>query len=268
MTALGEISLATLLAVAAAMTLLWIISIAARDSSIVDIFWGIGFTLIAWMPFALGAHLTLRKVAVVALTTLWGLRLAVHLAWRNVGQGEDARYRAMREHHGRSFPIVSLYLVFGLQGALMWVVSLPIQATQATSHAAPLGLWDALGVGVWGLGFVIESVADYQLLQFRSARENSGRVMDQGLWAWSRHPNYFGDALVWWGLYGFAAATGQYWTALGPALMTGLLLRVSGVPMLERRLRETRPGYAEYAAHTSAFLPWPPRRREPLSTMP
>lgn len=261
MSGLPESLLASLLAIAASMALLWLISVAARDASVIDIFWGIGFALIAWLPLALGAAPTLRKGLVGLLATVWGLRLAAHLAWRNVGRGEDFRYRAMRRHHGRLFPLASLYLVFGLQGALMWVISLPIQAVQSAAAAPPLGRWDAVGVTLWVLGFALESVADQQLARFRSDPANAGKVLDRGLWRYTRHPNYFGDAVVWWGLFGFAAAVGAWWTAVGPLLMTVLLLRVSGVPLLERTLRETKRGYAEYTSRTSAFLPWPPRSR-------
>jgi steroid 5-alpha reductase family enzyme len=168
----------------------------------------------------------------------------------------------MRRSRGDRFWLASLYLVFGLQGLLMWIVSLPIQLVQVpAATAAPLGRLDLLGFLLWGTGVAFEAIGDWQLARFRADPANRGRVCDEGLWAWTRHPNYFGDALMWWGLYCFAAAAGATWTAVGPVVMTVLLLEVSGVALLERSLRSSRPGYADYVARTSAFLPLPPRRR-------
>jgi steroid 5-alpha reductase family enzyme len=174
----------------------------------------------------------------------------------------DFRYAQMRRSRGDRFWLASLYLVFGLQGLLMWIVSLPIQLVQVPgATAAPLGRLDLLGFLLWGTGVAFEAIGDWQLARFRADPANRGRVCDEGLWAWTRHPNYFGDALMWWGLYCFAAAAGATWTAVGPVVMTVLLLEVSGVALLERSLRSSRPGYADYVARTSAFLPLPPRRR-------
>jgi len=259
MPGLVHVLLATLLAVALSMLLLWLASLVLRDASIVDIYWGLGFVLIAWVAFAVAEDHGARSRIVTLLTTLWGARLATHLAWRNAGRGEDFRYVRMREQHEKRFWLVSLYLVFGLQGLLMWVVSLPIQAVQGLGQTAPLGPLDALGGGLWALGVGFEAIGDWQLARFRADPVNRGRVCDRGLWRWTRHPNYFGDAVMWWGLYCFATAAGAAWTAFGPLVMTILLLEVSGVALLERSLRESRPGYAEYAARTSSFFPLPPR---------
>jgi len=255
-----EILSTTLLAVSLSMLVLWLLSLPLRNASIVDLYWGLGFVLIAWVAFVLGAHPPRGRI-VTLLTTLWGTRLATHLTWRNVGRGEDFRYAEMRRRHGDRFWRVSLYQVFGLQALLMWIVSLPVQAVQIAGAGVPLGRLDLLGAVLWAVGLAFEAIGDWQLARFRADPANQGRVCDRGLWAWSRHPNYFGDALVWWGLYCFAAAAGATWTAVGPAVMTLLLLEVSGVPLLERSLRETRPEYADYASRTSAFVPLPPRRR-------
>ncbi len=195
------------------------------------------------------------------LCALWGGRLGSYLLWRNWGAGEDYRYRAMRRRHGDRFGRVSLVTVFGLQGVLQWIVSLPLQVAILAPTQPGLGALDALGAGLVALGLGSEAIGDWQLARFKRDPANAGRVMDRGLWRYTRHPNYFGDSLVWWGLYAIACgAPGGVLTLPGPALMTWLLLRVSGVALLERSLMARKPGYAEYAARTSAFLPWPPRR--------
>ncbi len=249
----------TLIAVLAGMAGLWLVSLRTRDVSIVDIFWGLGFVAIAWLSFGQAAGESTRATLVVGLTTLWGVRLAAYLGWRNWGQGEDCRYQAMRRHHGERFAIVSLGTVFGLQAVLMWIVSLPVQAV-TVAPPAPFGVWDLLGLGLWVVGMFFESVGDLQLARFKADPANRGQVMDRGLWAWTRHPNYFGDFCVWWGLGSFAVAVGAWWSLLGPVVMSVLLMRVSGAALLERGLKKSKPGYAEYIARTPAFFPRPPRR--------
>ena len=244
---------------AGGMLALWGLSVRLRDASIVDPFWGPGFALIAWAS-VLVAGPSPRGLLLAALVTAWGLRLGLHLAWRSRGHGEDRRYAAMRAGHGERFWWVSLFTVFLLQAALMWSVSLPLQAGAALGRAAPLGLLEAAGTAVFAVGLVFETLADAQLARFIADPANRGRVMDQGLWAWTRHPNYFGDFLVWWGLGLIALGTGAWWSLAGPLLMSVLLLRVSGVTLLESTITERRPGYAAYAARTSAFFPRPPRR--------
>jgi steroid 5-alpha reductase family enzyme len=253
---------ASAVGIAALMLLLWLVSLARRDASIVDLFWGPGFALVAWIGFAVGDGAPSRQWLSVVLATVWGLRLGLYLTWRNWGRGEDPRYVAMRRNHGERFGRVSLYTVFGFQGLVMWVVSLPIQQAQAAPEPVTLSWIEGLGVLLWAVGLCFESIGDWQLARFRADPENRGRVMDRGLWSWTRHPNYFGDAVVWWGLFLIAVPTpGGAWTLLSPALMTFMLVRISGVALLERDLRRTKPDYAGYAARTSAFLPWPPRRR-------
>jgi steroid 5-alpha reductase family enzyme len=254
----GTILLATATATASALLLLWLVSLRLRDVSIVDIFWGLGFAQIAIVTAALAGGDPWRKLLVTGLTVLWGLRLGMYLFWRNAGHGEDYRYQAMRRAHGARFPLVSLVTVFALQGVLMWLVSLPVQLAQVAT-APPLGWLDAAGAALWLVGMLFEGVGDLQLARFKADPANAGKVMDRGLWRYTRHPNYFGDACVWWGLWLIAAATGAWWTAVSPLLMTLFLLKVSGVAMLERTIVKRRPEYADYIARTSAFVPWFPK---------
>jgi steroid 5-alpha reductase family enzyme len=257
---LATILLTTAVATLLAQLLLWLASLRLRDVSIVDIYWGPGFAQIAIITAALAGGYPWRKLLLTLLTVLWGMRLGFYLFWRNAGHGEDYRYQAMRRHHGARFPLLSLATVFGLQGALMWIVALPVQLGQLATDPARLTCLDAAGAALWALGFIFESVGDGQLARFKADATSAGGVMDRGLWRYTRHPNYFGDACVWWGLWLIAAAGGSWWTVCSPLLMTFLLLRVSGVAMLERTIGKRRPGYAEYVARTSPFIPWFPRR--------
>ncbi|MDJ0868476.1 MAG: DUF1295 domain-containing protein [Myxococcota bacterium] len=241
----------------AAMLLLWLWSLRLRNASIVDVWWGPGFATIAVVSYGLAAE---GNALVAALTVVWGLRLGAYLLWRNAGEGEDPRYAAMRRHHGERFPRVSLFTVFGLQAVLMWLVSLPVVVAQAGGGPASLGFFEALGICVWTLGMVFETVGDLQLARFRANPANAGQVMDGGLWRYTRHPNYFGDFCVWWGIFLAALPTPCAWlTVASPLLMSVLLLRVSGVALLERSIGRRRPGYEEYQRRTSAFVPLPPR---------
>jgi steroid 5-alpha reductase family enzyme len=258
---LTEIFGTTALTVAGCMLALWLLSLALRDVSIVDVFWGLGFALIAALTFS-WTHdgSAARRGLVATMVGLWGLRLAGYLLWRNAGQGEDPRYAAMRGYWGGRFPWVSLVTVFALQGVLMWIVSLPVQVVMAIPGAR-LGALDALGLAVWALGLCFQPVGAWQLARFRADPANRGRVMDRGLWRYTRHPNYFGDACAWWGVF-LVALSSPYgiWSAVGPAVMTFLLMRVSGVPILERSIHKRRPDYVAYAKRTSAFFPRPPRK--------
>jgi steroid 5-alpha reductase family enzyme len=254
-----SVTLSTTLAVtAAAMLALWLVSLWRRDVSIVDIYWGPGFVLIGWVAWLLNAGGS-RGTLVALLVSVWGLRLGGYLWLRNRGKDEDYRYAAMRKRYGERFAFVSLYLVFGLQMVLMWIVSLPVQAVQVAGPAG-LGLLDWLGVALVAVGLFFESVGDYQLARFKADPAHAGMVMDRGLWAWTRHPNYFGDFTVWWGLACFALAAGAWWALIGPLVMSILLLRVSGVALLERGLEKSKPGYADYVRRTPAFFPRPPSR--------
>ena len=243
--------------IAVIMVLLWLISLPTKNSSSVDIFWGFGFVIVVWVTFFAVGTMSSRSILISVLTSLWGLRLAGYLAWRNLGKGEDYRYRAMRENFGARFWWISLFVVFGLQGLIMWLVSLPIQV--AHFGTAPVSWIDAIGVTVWTIGWLFESAGDWQLARFKASPDNRGKVMDRGLWRYTRHPNYFGDFTVWWGLYLIAVAGDGWWTFFSPILMSILLLRVSGVTLLERGLKKSRPGYADYVARTSSFFPRPPK---------
>lgn len=242
------------------MTLAWCVSRWLDNVSIVDGLWSLGFLVAgsyyAWRLGDWGARTPL--LAVLAL--VWGLRLSIHIFRRNHGKGEDPRYRAMREAVGPSFRNRSWVTVFLLQGALLWVMALPWAA--ALSPDGPgLGPWDAVGSLLWLIGFAFEAIGDAQLARFKRAPASRGQVMDRGLWRFTRHPNYFGEATLWWGFYFLAVGSGAVWTILSPILLTFLLLRVSGVSLLEKTIVERRPAYRDYIERTSSFLPWPPRRR-------
>ena len=240
-------------------SLVWLASLRARDVSLVDRFWGPGFALLAssW-PLAM-ASASPRSALVAVLVGVWGLRLGWHIHRRNRGHGEDPRYAAMRARSPRTFAHSSLVTVFLLQAVLQWLVAWPLWAVACPGTPA-LGVLDAVAALFWAVGFAFESIGDAQLAAFKREPMNRGRIMDRGLWAWTRHPNYFGDACVWWGMALFArAARAPWWVYAGPALMTLLLARVSGVGLLESTMR-ARPGWDDYARRTSAFLPWPPRR--------
>ena len=254
-----QVALVGLGAVVAAFTLLWAVSVHLRDASIADPSWGPGFLLVGGAYLWAHGEVTPRGVLAVAFVAAWALRLGLHLLRRNRAHGEDARYAAMRAAHGERFRWLSLATVFWLQAVLLWIVSLPVLG--AVVGSAPLGAWDAAGTAVFAAGFLTEAAADAQLTRFRSDPANRGKVLDRGLWRYSRHPNYFGDALLWWGLWLVAVGAEAAWTVAGPALMTFLLVKVSGVTLLERSLSKGRPEYADYVRRTSAFVPWLPRDR-------
>ena len=256
----GEVVFGAAIAIACMMIAVWAISLVMRDASIVDIAWGSGFVLVAWVSYWLSDGNSTRSLLLTVLTTIWGLRLAFYLAKRNLGHGEDFRYQSMRRKHGDRFAIVSLYTVFGLQGLLMFIVSLPIQLGQVREEPG-FGIIGVLGVLVWGVGIYFEAVGDAQLARFKRNPANKGSIMDQGLWRYTRHPNYFGDSCVWWGL-GLIAAESSLgiYGLIGPVVMTFLLVKVSGAAMLDRAMLKRKPGYENYVATTSGFIPRPPRR--------
>jgi len=246
--------------IAAMMTMVWILSLRRRDASIVDIAWGSGFVLVAWAVLVAASPRRAVDWVLPCLVTFWGLRLSGYLAWRNHGQPEDYRYRQMREKWGDAFWWVSLLTVFGLQGVVMWVVSLPIQTGIGRDGAAASWL-TLLGVVLWAIGFCFEAVGDWQLARFKSNPSNKGVVLDKGLWRYTRHPNYFGDFLVWWGLFSVAWSLGApWWTVVSPATMSVLLMYVSGVTLLEKSLTAAKPTYQTYVQQTNAFFPGPPKR--------
>jgi steroid 5-alpha reductase family enzyme len=257
----SAILLTNLTVIAALLTAVWLVSLRLSDVSIVDLVWGLGFVVVAWVTFYLTRpHSATGDFVLPVLTTVWGLRLSAYLAWRNHGQPEDKRYRAMRAKFGDRFPLLSLLIVFGLQGLVMWIVALPLQLGQSGPTNPALGWLGWCGVGVWLCGLLFESVGDWQLARFKADPANRGQVFDRGLWRYTRHPNYFGDFLVWWGLFAVAVGRGApVWTAVGPAVMSLFLMKVSGVTLLEQDLKQSKPGYAEYIRNTSAFFPRPPR---------
>ncbi len=246
----------------AAFAALWPLSVRRRDCGVVDLYWGFGFAVIGWIEIAVVGSPSPLQLGFAGLLTVWAARLGGHLVMRHRAAGqEDARYAAMRASDPERWPARSFWMVFMLQAVVMWLVAAPVHAALAASaspapHAGLIGA----GVALFIAGFVIEAMADAQLARFRRSQANHGRLLTGGLFAWSRHPNYFGETMLWWGLglYAFGLS-GSLWAFAGPALLTWLLLRVSGIPPLEAHLSE-RPGFADYASRTSAFVPLPPRR--------
>jgi steroid 5-alpha reductase family enzyme len=252
----------TALALWAFMSLAWLVSVLRRDTSIIDAFWGPGLVVSAWVSLICASAVHPLGVLITGLVSLWGARLGWHLLRRNLAQGEDRRYREMREKARGHWVARSYLTVFMLQGALLWLVSAPLQT--AIALGAGITPWreglSLLGVALFVLGMVFEAVADAQLDRFKRDPANKGKVMDRGLWRYSRHPNYFGEACIWWGLFLTALpAPLTAWTLFSPALVTLLLLKVSGLPLAEKGMESRRPGYADYARRTSAFIPLPPR---------
>jgi steroid 5-alpha reductase family enzyme len=256
------IPMTNLATVGAMMTVGWIFSVLYRNVTIVDSLWGLGFVLVAGVTFWTGGGFGGRSLLILVLTACWGLRLAGYLTWRNWGKPEDHRYGQWREKSGQRFWIVSLFTVFWLQALFLWFISLVLQKAQLSAAPFRFTALDILGTAVWSVGFVFESVGDWQLARFKADPKNRGRVMDQGLWAWSRHPNYFGEFLIWWGFFLVALTTpGGWWTVISPIIISIVLLKMTGVPLTEAALKTRRPGYAEYIENTSTFFPRPPRKK-------
>lgn len=250
------IGLAVIMAILVA---LWGLSLLLKNSSIIDPFWGTGFVILAWLYFLLVENNATRQWVILLLVTVWGLRLSGYLGWRNWGKGEDFRYRKWREEAGDSWWWKSLLQVFVLQGLIMWGISTPLLAAQYYTTFEEIYLLDILGVILWSVGFLFEAVGDLHLAHFKSNPANKGKVLDSGVWSYTRHPNYFGDATQWWGFYLIALSAGGFWTIYAPIIMTLLLMKVSGVVLLEKTLVESKPQYRDYIARTSAFFPRLPR---------
>ena len=250
------IGLATIVAL---FTLLWLVSLIIKNASIVDIWWGLGFVVMAGAYVLTTDGFGPRRILTVTLVTLWGLRLAWYIGSRNIGHGEDFRYVKWRQENGTSWWWYSYFKVFLMQSVIGWVVGLPLYFAIRAPQPAALTLWDIVGTVVFGAGFLFEAIGDGQMRQFKANPANKGRLMNAGLWRYTRHPNYFGEAVLWWGLGVIAAGTaGGLVSLVGPAIITFLLLKVSGVSLLEKTLTVTKPGYAEYIATTSSFVPWLP----------
>lgn len=251
LTWLLALSAATITAI---MLVLWLVNLRLRDASIVDIAWGPIFVAVAALGAILGAGWPGRQLLVLGMVSLWGLRLGWHIYRRNRGRGEDPRYVKWRERHAGRWWWLSLVRVFLLQGVFLWVISLPIQMTMGLTGAARFTVWDAVGELIWAAGFLYEAIADAQLAAFRADPQKSG-VLDSGLWRTSRHPNYFGEAVLWWGLWLPSLSVPNGWIAVvSPVVMTLLLRYVSGVPLAEEQMRG-RPGWDEYARRVPVFVP-------------
>jgi len=256
-----QIWLQALLVIILLMTILWIVSIIIKNVSIVDLFWGIGFVVASFFYFIKTEGPEPRKIILMVLVTIWGLRLSVYLAWRNIGKGEDFRYKEFRKNYGeKSYWWISYFQTFLLQGVLMWLISLPLLGAQYYGQNNQTGLIDFAGIALWLIGFIFEAGGDFQLAKFKADSSNKGKVLNAGFWRYTRHPNYFGDSAVWWGYGLICIAAGSYIPVIGALLMTALIIKVSGVALLEKSLKETRPQYKEYIEKTSAFLPWFPRK--------
>lgn len=242
----------------AMMSLLWGLSLYLKDASIVDRFWGLGFVLLSVQQLLQNQFLTFRAALIFVLVALWGIRLSVYIYFRNRRKPEDARYQQMRAKRGASFWWKSYFIIFVLQGFVMWIVAAPLAVIHLFPQADVPTALDYFGVLLWTVGFLFESVADYQLSRFKKRPENQGKVCRSGLWNLSRHPNYFGESLIWWGYFFIALNVDFGWaTVLSPILMTFLLLRVSGVSLLEEQLVSTKVGYEDYVKKVPAFLPFP-----------
>lgn len=236
----------------------WLVSLAKRDVSIVDTIWSVLLWAAGAVYIGTAPDVGARGWLAFAVLTVWAVRLSVYITVRNWGEPEDRRYQAIRARNQPNFAVKSLYIVFLLQGVLAWIVSLPLLATAHGTNA--LGMLDVLGAALAIAGIACEALADWQLSRFKASPDHRGRVLSEGLWRYSRHPNYFGECCVWWGLWLIALSAGAWWSIASPILMTVLLLRVSGVALLERDLSERRPDYAQYIERTSAFIPWRPKR--------
>jgi steroid 5-alpha reductase family enzyme len=261
---------ASLITVIGIVLLAWGYSVVRRNAGVADVVWGL-FVLSAAATFALMLPVPGPRAGwLLAMIGLWALRLSAYIAWRSHGQPEDRRYQEIRARNQPNFDMKSLYLVFGLQGALAWLISFPLFAALGSDR--PLTWLDGAGIVLFTIGFLFETIADLQLAEFRKANSReaiegaagAGRpVMNKGLWRYSRHPNYFGECCVWWGFYLIALSVGADWTLFSPLMMTFLLLKVSGVALLEKDMMERRPAYRDYIKSTNAFFPGPSRLKRP-----
>lgn len=242
-------------------TLLWIWSVFIKNVSIVDIFWGLGFVVVNTFYVFMSGELNARKIVILTLVCIWGFRLAIYLAIRNIGKGEDFRYQEFRQNYGpKRYWWFSYFQTFLLQGILIMIISLPLLGINYNNSNGNLQILDYLGIIIWLIGFTFETVGDFQLSNFKRDSKNKGKILHTGLWKYTRHPNYFGDSAVWWAYGIFSIAAGSYWQAIGAVIMTLLILKISGVSLLEKTLKETKPQYKEYIQKTSSFIPWFPKK--------
>ncbi|MFA6613100.1 MAG: DUF1295 domain-containing protein [Dehalococcoidales bacterium] len=256
---LAQLAGASGLVILVYMSLLFLAALMLGDNSIADIGWGFGFIVVALFVLFIQADFTARQILVTSLITIWCLRLSARILKRNWGKGEDFRYRKWREEWGRWFILRSYLQVFILQGFFMWLISLPVIIIGAKMQPG-FGWVDFTGLAVWLIGFFFEAVGDWQLDRFLSNPDNRGKILDSGLWRYTRHPNYFGEVVMWWGIYIISLSQLWGWAGIiGPITITVLILFVSGVPLLERTMAKN-PAYNDYASRTSIFFPLPPRR--------
>ena len=242
-------------------TLLWLLSVRLKNVSIVDLFWGIGFVVVNTFYVWMSGDLTPRKILMLVLVTIWGMRLSIYLTWRNKGKGEDFRYQEFRRKYGTErYWWISFFQTFLLQGVLTMLISLPLLGVSMGNQSDSLSVLDYLAVLVWLVGFTFEAGGDYQLSRFKNNPQNKGKVLCYGFWKYTRHPNYFGDSAVWWAYGIFSIAAGSYWQVLGSVIMTLLIIKVSGVALLEKTLNHTKPQYNEYVRKTNSFFPWFPKK--------
>jgi steroid 5-alpha reductase family enzyme len=248
------------------MTILWLVSIKLHNASIVDLFWGLGFVGAGVYYFLVSDDgFGPRKIIMLTLVCIWGIRLSVYLTWRNYGKGEDIRYQNFRKNYGEHrYWWISFFQTFLLQGVLMWIISAPLLGAGFSSEHSGLNVLDLAGIFLCLFGIVFETTGDIQLARFKQHPENKGKVMRSGLWKYTRHPNYFGDSLVWWGFGLISAAAGIYWPLISSAIMTFLLLKVSGVAMLDKTMVNRKPAYREYIDTTSGFFPWFPKTNKKI----
>lgn len=247
------------------MSILWLISIFVKNVSIVDFFWGPGFVITCAFYWFNTYGNDLRKLILLVMVITWGLRLSIYIAWRNKGKGEDFRYREFRRKYGENhYWWISFFQTFLLQGLLMWLISAPLLGAQYFGGKTSLGIIDFLGIFFWITGFIFEAGGDLQLARFKADPQNKGKVLNTGFWHYTRHPNYFGDSAIWWGYGLFCIAAGCYAAALGSILMTALIIKVSGVALLEKSLVKQKPQYKEYIENTSAFIPWFPKKQDKI----
>ncbi len=240
--------------------LLWVLSVFIKNVSIVDIFWGLGFIVANGVYIYLSKDLYTRHILLFILVSLWGLRLSIYLAYRNIGKGEDFRYQEFRMRYGaKRYWWFSFFQVFLLQGLLIMLVSLPLLGVNFNTQSNDLNWLDYLAIFMWLVGFSFESVGDFQLTKFKKNPSNKGNVLNKGLWKYTRHPNYFGDAVIWWSYAIFCVSAGSYWPVIGSVLMTYLIIKISGVSLLEETLKDKKPEYRNYIKKTNSFFPWFPK---------
>jgi steroid 5-alpha reductase family enzyme len=243
------------------MTLLWLVSVFLKNASIVDPFWGFGFVVAAVYYFFQTGEMDTRKMLIMILVAIWGLRLSVYLFWRNASKGEDYRYQEFRRNYGaHRYWWISFFQVFLLQGILLWLISAPLLGAMFYAGTNPLNIIDFVAIIFWLIGFTFEAGGDFQLAKFKSNPQNKGKVLNTGFWKYTRHPNYFGDSTVWWAFGLFSVAAGSYFPILSSVLMMALIIKVSGVVLLEKSLSGKKTEYRDYIMKTSAFFPWFPKK--------